>query len=62
MLVLKRGENEKIVIQTSDGPIVLIVCSTGMEKTKLGIQAPQSVQIFREELLSEQTRREVANV
>ena len=62
MLVLKRGENEKIVFQTADGPIVLVVCSTGLQNTKLGISAPRSVQIFREELLSEQTRREVANV
>jgi carbon storage regulator len=47
MLVLSRKLNESIVI---DGGIKVTVVSVHGNQVRLGIQAPESVRIFREEL------------
>ena len=54
MLVLTRREGESIVLETSDGPIkVTLVAYKSNTETSVGIEAPESVRIMREELLDE---------
>jgi carbon storage regulator len=47
MLVLSRKLNEKIVI---DGGIVVTVVKIDRNQVRLGIEAPENVRIFREEI------------
>lgn len=49
MLVLSRKRNESIVFHTDHGPITLTVLSIG-STVRLGIDAPESVNIRRGEL------------
>jgi len=49
MLVLSRKLNEKIVI---DGGIVVTVVKIDRNQVRLGIEAPDNVRIFREEIAS----------
>ena len=52
MPVLTRNEGQSIVIQTNDGDIE--VCIFGVNErgqVKVGVQAPDSVDIWRSELL-----------
>ncbi len=51
MLVLTRKRNQGIVIQTSDGPIMIMILDIQRERTKVGIEAPKSCVILRDELL-----------
>jgi len=51
MLVLSRKISEKIILQTSDGEIVLMVIGIDRGQVKLGLDAPKSVNICRSELL-----------
>jgi len=58
MLVLKRGKDESILIDTSDGEIRLIITSaSGL--VGIGIEAPRTCNIRREEVISEQTLPDV---
>ncbi len=50
MLVLTRKENEGVVIGDN---IKIMILSVDGEKIKLGIEAPVSMRIFREELIRE---------
>jgi len=53
MLVLSRKAGEKIILQTSDGPITIVVTSVrSASNVGIGIQAPSSIGITRSELLS----------
>ena len=47
MLVLSRKLNERIVI---DGGIVLTVVKIDRNQVRIGIEAPDDVQVFREEI------------
>ncbi len=60
MLVLTRKENEGVVIGDS---IRISVLSIDGERIKLGIEAPVSMRIFREELIREtgETNRSALN-
>lgn len=59
MLVLKRGKGKSIVINTSDGEIKLkITDASGL--VSVGIDAPRSCTVLREELVSEQALPEVS--
>ena len=50
MLVLKRNEDERIILTLPDGSrITVLVVSGG--SVKLGIEAPPEVRILREELI-----------
>lgn len=50
MLVLKRNENESILI--GDGiEVVILECGNGI--VKLGIEAPKDIKIIRKELVIE---------
>jgi carbon storage regulator len=51
MLILTRNRNESIVI---DDDIRITVLSDNYGKVKLGIEAPNDVEIWREELLAQQ--------
>jgi len=54
MLVLSRKLNESIVI---DGDIRVTVVSVHGNQVRLGVQAPQSVPVFREELCGRSASR-----
>lgn len=59
MLVLKRGKGKSIVINTSDGEIKLMITdASGL--VSVGINAPRSCSVFREELVSGQALPEVS--
>lgn len=61
MLVLTRREGESIVLETSDGPIrVKLVAYKSNTETSVGIEAPESVRIMREELLRDDDARSIA--
>lgn len=53
MLVLSRNEGQRLIIETSDGPIVLDVSQAQNGRARLAIDAPQAVQVWREELWAE---------
>lgn len=61
VLIVNRRHEEKVVIITSDGPITITLVSTETTRAKLGFSAPKNIRIFREELLSAATRKEVAH-
>ena len=59
MLILTRAPSQKILIRTDDG-IVITVMVTSINSggtVSLGIDAPLSVDIAREELINEQNPR-----
>ena len=43
MLTLSRREDEALVLQTSDGPVVVIVNQIGASQVRVSIDAPQRV-------------------
>jgi sRNA-binding carbon storage regulator CsrA len=54
MLKVKRPEGESLILYTSDGPITVVVdYVTDRFQVAVGIDAPQSVTVLREELLVE---------
>ncbi len=53
MLVLSRKLNEKIVI---DGGIVVTVVKIDRNQVRIGIEAPDNVRVFREEIAGTSAR------
>ena len=53
MLVLARKQNQNIVI---DGKIILRVLRVGRDNVKIGIEAPLSVAIHREEIVNKKPK------
>lgn len=55
MLVIGRERNQRVILYTAHGPIVLTVTDVrnGGRQVRLGFEAPDSVRIVREELLDE---------
>ena len=51
MLVLTRTRGESIVIQTTDGPIEVVVTRVLDSRVKIGINAPDTVKILRTEII-----------
>jgi carbon storage regulator CsrA len=51
MLNLERKLNQKIMLDTSDGQITIMVTLIEHGRVKLGIDAPDSVHIRRSELI-----------
>ena len=51
MLVLTRTRGESIVIETTDGPITVLVTQVIGGKIKIGIDAPDHVRILRTEII-----------
>lgn len=50
MLVLSRRTNQTINLGTSDGPIVITICRITSNKVRVGVDAPQEINIKRGEL------------
>jgi carbon storage regulator len=50
MLVLSRLLHESIIIETSDGPITVVIHTIESHRVKLGFDAPPNVRIWREEI------------
>lgn len=50
MLVLSRKLGEKIIIQSASGPVVVTVVKIDRNQTRLGIEAPTEVRVYREEI------------
>lgn len=53
MLVLGRKKNQKIIIQTSAGPVYVQIADIRGSLVKVGIEAPDDIKIFREEIYSD---------
>ena len=51
MLILSRKVGASIVIETKDGPVKIMVVSIRGGHVRLGFEAPDVVEIWREELL-----------
>jgi sRNA-binding carbon storage regulator CsrA len=51
MLVLQRKEGDRVLLETTDGPIWLTMLRNSHGNTCIGIEAPKSVAISREEIL-----------
>ncbi len=50
MLVLSRKKNEQIVIQIDGQTVVVQVLDIARDRVRLGITAPQSISVHREEV------------
>lgn len=50
MLVLSRKLSQKIILNTSDGDIILVIVGITGNQIRLGLEAPKSVSIRRSEL------------
>lgn len=48
MLVLTRRVDEKLTLHTSDGMVTIVVCKAEGGSCRIGIDAPKSVQILRD--------------
>lgn len=51
MLVLTRTRGESIVIQTTDGPVEVVVTRVLDGRVKIGVNAPDNVKILRTEII-----------
>jgi carbon storage regulator len=51
MLSLTRKPNESIILKTSDGDVKVMIIGQRGQYVRVGIDAPQSVAILREELI-----------
>lgn len=51
MLTLSRREDESLVLQTSDGPVVVLINQIQSSQVRVSIDAPQCVKVLRDELL-----------
>lgn len=57
MLVLTRKEGESVVIETSDGPVTVILREfAGNRRAKVVVSAPKTCRIIRGELLDRDDR------
>lgn len=56
MLILTRRIEQSIYIETPDGRVQVMVLGVERDRVKLGILAPVSVRVLREELAGEQQR------
>lgn len=58
MLVLTRKVGEAIILETTDGPIKIMITKKSEHSFKFGIDAPKSVLILREELLDRERKED----
>lgn len=49
MLVLAQKLNGEIIIDTSDGPIVIRLLEIRRDKARVGVTAPKKIPVFRAE-------------
>ena len=50
MLVLSRKINQKIIVDAGLSHIEIVVCDIQGDRVKVGVQAPRSVAVHREEV------------
>ncbi len=50
MLVLNRKEEEELIIETPEGPVIIRLLNIDGKSVKLGIEAPKKYLILRKEL------------
>lgn len=62
MLVLSRKKEERIVIEINGQLIVLQVVGLNPGTARLGIDAPQNAQIYREEIMPDELRPQLARI
>ncbi len=55
MLVLSRRQNERIILQTADGPVVIVIARVRGDHVRIGIEAPKAVKITRSELIEKES-------
>ena len=58
MLVLTRFPNQKLYIKTTDGLITVVVLDARSDRVRLGIDAPRSVEIERDDIKKSPYERE----
>ena len=58
MLVLTRLPSQKLYIRTTDGLITVVVLDTRNGRVRLGIDAPRSVEIERDDIKKSPYERE----
>jgi carbon storage regulator CsrA len=51
LLILSRRPGEKLILETSDGPIEVVLHRIDGQQAMIGIDAPKSVTVLRDELL-----------
>jgi carbon storage regulator CsrA len=54
MLILSRCVDQRVFLDSPSGRIVLDVCEVGARRVRIGITAPDSVRISREEVLPDE--------
>ena len=50
MLILTRNTSESFIFETSDGTIEVTICGVKGGQVRVGIDAPDSVDVWRKEL------------
>lgn len=60
MLVLSRKKNEKIVIGEGENAIVVSVAEIRGDRVRLGIEAPKSIPIVRQEVQNVQPAKDLS--
>ena len=56
MLVLSRKVNERIIIDVDGVEIIICVCKMTRNRARIGIEAPLSVRIQREEIQNKEKK------
>jgi len=51
MLTLTRRPDQSIIIETTDGPIVITITGIKGNQVRIGFEAPDNVDIWREEIM-----------
>ena len=51
MLVLERKEGQRIILETSDGTVEIVLFNLQQGRASIGIAAPETIKIIRNELL-----------
>jgi carbon storage regulator CsrA len=50
MLVLTRKNNEQVIIQLGDKPVVVRILAIGRDRVRIGVTADPSISVHREEV------------
>ena len=53
MLVLERKEGQRIILETSDGTVEIVLFNLQQGRASIGIAAPETIKIIRKELLAD---------
>ena len=53
MLVLEHKEGQRIILETSDGTVEIVLFNLQQGRAAIGIAAPETVNIIRKELITD---------